>query len=71
MPHTTDLSHPIVEAMLRFLDTSQREFYEERAGILQFDAHLSQPLAEAVALLEVVKRDGWPPRHTRKGSRLI
>jgi len=46
--------------MLSSLDESQREFYEERAGILEFDAGLDRPLAEALALLEVVRLYGWP-----------
>ena len=62
MPHPTKSTHPVVEEMLRDLDAVQREFYEERAGILQYDAHLNRPLAEALALLELIRRDGWPSR---------
>lgn len=65
MPHTTESTHPIVAEMLRGLDATQREFYEERAGILQYDANLSRAQAEALALLEVIRRDGWPPRVAR------
>jgi hypothetical protein len=45
--------------MLSSLNENQREFYEERAGILEFDAGLDRPFAEAVALLEVVRLYGW------------
>ena len=65
MPHPTESTHPIVEDMLPVLDATQREFYEERAAILQYDANLSRAQAEALALLEVIRRDGWPPRVAR------
>lgn len=65
MPHPTESSHPIVEDMLRDLDAVQREFYEERAGVLQYDASLNRALAEALALLEVIRRDGWSPTPVR------
>lgn len=71
MTHPAEFTHPLVEEMLLFLDDSQREFYEERAGILQFDAHLDRLHAEALALLEVVNRDGWPPARQRKAGHLI
>ncbi len=51
--------HPVVLEMLSSLNENQREFYEERAGILEFDAGLDRPFAEAVALLEVVRLYGW------------
>ena len=71
MTHPTDFRHPLVEEMLTSLDDSQREFYEERAGILQFDAHLDRLHAETLALLEVVNRDGWPPAQQQKVGHLI
>ena len=53
-------THPLIEEMQAALSATQREFFEERAGILQYDAALSRALAEALALLEVIRRDGWP-----------
>lgn len=52
--------HPIVTEMLAELDESLREFYEERAGIFQFEAGFDRDLAEALALLEVIRLQGWP-----------
>lgn len=53
--------HPIVAEMLSALDEGQHELYEERAGILEYDAGLDRPIAEALALLEVIRLTGWPP----------
>ncbi len=57
--------HPVVLEMLSSLNENQREFYEERAGILEFDAGLDRPFAEAVALLEVVRLYGWTSKHKK------
>lgn len=46
---------PIVEALVRRLDANDRESFEERAGIFQFDAGRPQELAEPLALLEVYR----------------
>lgn len=54
--------HPIVTETVAALNQSQREHFEERAGILEYDANLERPLAEALALLEVIRLYGWPPR---------
>lgn len=54
--------HPVVEEMSAYLNATQRECFEERAGILQFDAGLDRGIAEALSLLEIVRRYGWPPR---------
>ncbi|MFZ2972566.1 MAG: hypothetical protein WA049_07985 [Ferribacterium limneticum] len=53
--------HPIVADLLACLDEAQREQFEERAGILEFDAGNDRQLAEALALLEIIRRHGWPP----------
>lgn len=53
--------HPIVADLLACLDENQHEHFEERAGILEFDAGLDRHLAEAFALLEVIRLYGWPP----------
>ncbi|MBC5768690.1 hypothetical protein [Ramlibacter albus] len=46
---------PIVEALVCRLDDNLREAFEERAGILQFEAGRSRELAEPLALLDVVR----------------
>ena len=56
--------HPIVAEMLAALNEQQREAvrdaFEERAAILEFDACLDRQLAEALALLEIIRLHGWP-----------
>lgn len=47
----------IVADLLNHFDERQREAYEERAGILEFDAGLSRDLAECLALLEAIRRE--------------
>lgn len=49
--------HPIVASLLASLDESQLEQFQERAGILEFDAGLTRGHAEALALLEVIRRN--------------
>lgn len=61
MTQNSNQQHPIVIEMLSALDEGQREFYEERAGILEYDAGLDRPHAEMLALLEVIRLTGWPP----------
>lgn len=51
--------HPIVADLVSGLNDIQREFYEERAGVLEFDAGLDRTLAEGLALLEVIRCYGW------------
>lgn len=46
---------PIVEALVCRLDTALREAFEERAGIMQFEAGKSRELAESLALLDVIR----------------
>ena len=60
MPYTP--YHPIVADLLAGLDEHQREQFQERAGIMEFDAGLDRQLAEAIALLEIIRLHGWPPR---------
>ena len=47
--------NPIVEALVCRLDENLRESFEERAGIQQFEAGKERELAEALALLDVVR----------------
>jgi len=50
---TTD---PVVADLVSRLDADMREYFEERAGIRQYDGGLSRELAECLALLDVLKR---------------
>jgi hypothetical protein len=47
---------PLVAELAGRLDASQRELFEERAGIRQFDGQLPRSEAEALALLDVLRR---------------
>jgi hypothetical protein len=47
--------NPIVEALLCRLDDNLREMFEERAGILQFEAGNPREVAEPLALLDVLR----------------
>ena len=64
MSQNRNQQHPILTEMLSTLDEGQREFYEERAGILEYEASLDCQLAEILALLEVIRLTGWPPNRT-------
>ncbi len=64
MSQNRNQQHPILTEMLSTLDEGQREFYEERAGILEYEASLDRQLAEILALLEVIRLTGWPPNRT-------
>ena len=55
MADTVSPQHPIVTDLLRRLDAGQTEAYEERAGILAFEAGVDRPLAEALALLDLLR----------------
>lgn len=57
--------HELVAELVGRLDEALREAYEERAGILEFDAGLDREHAEALALLEIIRMFGWPP-HDRQ-----
>lgn len=62
MSHQSHPLHPIVSDMVSVLTADLRDFYEERAGILEFDGNNDRSLAEALALLEIAKLYGWPPK---------
>jgi hypothetical protein len=47
--------NPIVEALVCRLDANLREAFEERAGIMQFEAGKPRELSEALALLDVIR----------------
>ena len=46
----------IVVGLVSRLDANVREAYEERAGIMEFDAKQPRALAEALALLDTLRR---------------
>ena len=45
----------VVAVLLQLLNETEREAFEERAGIIEFDAGLSRGHAECLALLEVIR----------------
>ena len=51
-PHPSE-QHPILRDLLSRLDSSQRDFYEERSAVLEFEAGVSRDLAEALAILDL------------------
>lgn len=50
------MSHPIVIEMVARLDENLREAFEERAAVMEFDAGIQRDLAEALALLLVIRQ---------------
>ena len=46
----------IVADLITRLDDRQREDFEERAGIIEFEAQVSRGHAECLALLDVLRR---------------
>ncbi len=55
MPAYPEPQLPILADLVCRLDECQREAYEERAGILTFEAGVDRPLAEALALLDLIR----------------
>ena len=47
---------PLVAELVERLDATQREDFEERAGIMQFDSGLVRGHAECLALLDLLRR---------------
>jgi hypothetical protein len=47
----------LVADMVKLLDANQREDFEERAAIIEFDANLPRAHAECLALLDVLRRN--------------
>ena len=48
---------PLVAEMVKELDANLREDFEERAGIMEFEANLPRAHAECLALLDVIRRN--------------
>ena len=57
-PECEAVLRPFIADVLARLDANQQEAYGERAGIIEYEAGVSRPLAESLALLEILKR--WP-----------
>jgi hypothetical protein len=55
LEHPLVPANPIVEALVCRLGAELREAFEERAGIQQFEAGKERELAEALALLDVIR----------------
>ena len=50
------MNDPIVSEFVNLLDANLREAWEERAAILEFDAGITRDLAEALALLLLIRQ---------------
>ena len=48
--------HGLVATLVKSLDSTLREEFEERAGIVEFDGKLPRLHAEALAILDVLRR---------------
>ena len=46
----------LVADMVRLLDAARRDDFEERAGIIEFEAQIPRAHAECLALLDVLRR---------------
>ena len=56
MPNRITPQDAIVADLVVRLDAGQREDFEERAGIIEFDAQMPRGHAECLALLDVLHR---------------
>jgi hypothetical protein len=54
MSHLTTPENASLAALVNALDDDAREYFEERAGILEFDAGYPRPKAERLAWEETV-----------------
>lgn len=54
--YVEEAMNTIVQEWLQLLSADQREEFEERAGIIQYDSGTPRSEAEALALLCVLKR---------------
>ena len=50
------MTDPIVSDFVNLLDANLREAWEERSAILEFDAGITRDLAEALAMLLVIRQ---------------
>ncbi len=59
----TDYPEPLdgrVRKIVSWFDTNQREAFEERAAIVQYDGNVDRVQAERLAVLDVLATDGLP-----------
>ena len=49
-----------VRKIVSWFDTNQRESFEERAAIVQYDSNVDRVQAERLAVLDVLATDGLP-----------
>jgi hypothetical protein len=49
-------ANEVVADLVSKLDAGLREAFEERASLREFDGHLTRELAEALALLDVIRQ---------------
>ena len=59
----TDYPEPLdgsVRKIVSWFDTNQREAFEERAAIVQYDSNVDRVQAERLAVLDVLATDGLP-----------
>ena len=50
------MTDPIVSDFVKLLDANLQEAWEERSAILEFEAGISRDLAEALAMLLVIRQ---------------
>jgi hypothetical protein len=50
------MTHPIVSDFVKLLDADQLEAWEERSAIMEFEAGIPRDMAEALALLLVIRQ---------------
>ena len=50
------MTDPIVSDFVNLLDANLREAWEERSAILEFDAGITRDLAEALAMLLLIRQ---------------
>lgn len=50
------MTHPIVSDFVKLLDADQIEAWEERSAIMEFEASTTRDMAEALALLLVIRQ---------------
>lgn len=59
MTEAATIHHAFLNPFLERLTDSEREAYEERAAIIEFDAQVQRQLAEAYAMLDLIRQIGW------------
>ena len=55
----------IVADLVKNLDEANREAFEEKSAVFQYDAGMTRGHAECLALLSIIQRHGWRPSSTK------